>query len=69
MSTTLINTRDNHNKFYHIELRDRVVTLHWGRIGTRGQQQTHTFSFPSTARTFALDKLSSKLGRGYSRVR
>ena len=63
----LRNTQDNHRKFYCITLTcaKRAVVMHWGRIGTRGQEDRKTFSSKGEALGFVLDKVYSKLDRGY----
>lgn len=68
MTTTLINTEDNHRKFYTVTLDRRHVTLHWGRIGTRGQVQEIGFFDNLEADTFAGRKISQKLDSGYVNI-
>lgn len=65
MTTTLVNTDDNHRKFYVITVDRRWVTLHWGRIGTRGQSQKIGFFCNVEADAFGRKKTSTKLDRGY----
>ena len=53
------------NKFWHIDLQGDRFTVHFGKVGTKGQTQTKTFSAEEQARK-AHDKLvAEKLAKGY----
>jgi len=65
---TLRNTSDNHFKFYTVKRACgmRAVTMVWGRIGSRGQKPLRLFfDSKDEATSFVMDKVFSKLDRGY----
>jgi predicted DNA-binding WGR domain protein/cell wall assembly regulator SMI1 len=53
-------------KFWEITLEGSAFTVHFGRIGAKGQTQTKTFSSPEAARTASEKLIAEKLGKGYS---
>lgn len=56
---------DKSYKFWQIALTDKSYTVQYGRIGTKGQEQTKEFASAAAART-AHDKLiAEKLAKGY----
>jgi predicted DNA-binding WGR domain protein len=67
MSTTLINTNDNHYKFWNATMRDggSLVVVRWGRIGTNGQGQVKMFRSNGAALQFVAKKINEKRNRGY----
>jgi predicted DNA-binding WGR domain protein len=55
----------NHFKFYRVTVVGRLLTTHWGRIGTAGQMQVKEFSNFSAATFEAGRKMREKLAKGY----
>jgi predicted DNA-binding WGR domain protein len=54
------------HKFYEIALDDTRVTIRFGRIGTAGRADMHSFSTPAEAERFYQDKIKEKTKKGYA---
>jgi predicted DNA-binding WGR domain protein len=63
----MINTKDNHNKFWSITKATRglSVIVRWGRIGTNGQSQVKEFITVTGANAFYAKKVAEKYEHGY----
>ena len=57
--------KGNSRKFWNIELSENAVTVHFGRIGTSGRQQTKEFASPQKAKAAYERIIAEKLGKGY----
>lgn len=66
MARRFVYEDEKSHKFWTVEVDDRVVTVHFGRIGTRGQVQVTEYGSPTAARTAADTLIYQKLGKGYS---
>lgn len=65
----LENTTPGHSKYYLITVTDSgVVTLSWGRIGTRGQCKVQKFPTFDDAQDVAMRQLYAKASKGYRKV-
>lgn len=67
LSVYLINNQDGHNKYWYAStdgIHNKVV-IRWGRLGTKGQEQTKEFSTEYAARGFISSKSRDKLNNGY----
>jgi predicted DNA-binding WGR domain protein len=53
------------NKFWEVEVVDRVVITRWGRIGSAGQAMTETLLDNASAIRKATEKAAEKLKKGY----
>ena len=53
-------------KFWEIGLEGKSVTVRFGRIGTRGQSQTKSYTDESKARREADKLIQEKLRKGYA---
>jgi len=58
----------NSKKFWSISLEDTSHTIHFGRIGTEGQEKTKAFSSEKEARASYEKLIKEKLGKGYTEV-
>lgn len=65
--TTLINTGETHNKFWSsaVDEKTNQVTIRWGRIGTKGQDQVKDFVNQYAAIEFVRSKQGEKSRKGY----
>ncbi len=63
----VINTDDEHSKFWisQIDEQTKTVLIRWGRIGTKGQQQSKDFSSIHEAASFVDSKRREKTRKGY----
>src|SRR5262245_37911485 len=52
-------------KFWNIELSEHAVSVHFGRVGASGRQQTKRFSSPHQAKVAYEKIIAEKLARGY----
>lgn len=59
------NKSGRSRKFWGVEVRGRVVTRHWGRIGTAGQKKTESFFTAAMAIKKARALVDSKWAEGY----
>ncbi len=68
--TTLINTGEAHNKFWSsaVDENTNQVTIRWGRIGTKGQQQVKDFDNQYGAIEFVRAKQGEKTRKGYHSI-
>lgn len=68
--TTLINTGEAHNKFWSsaVDENTNQVTIRWGRIGTKGQQQVKDFDNQYGAIEFVRAKQGEKNRKGYHTI-
>lgn len=69
----LINSDEEHNKFWAARLDDKTNTVHirWGRLGTKGQSQTKEFGVGGSsyrAINFMDSKFNEKRRKGYAVV-
>lgn len=55
----------SHYKFWEIIQDDKVVNVHYGRIGTKGQTQVKNFPSDWAARSHAEKIIQEKIGKGY----
>lgn len=55
----------NHDKFYRVYVIGKYCAFQWGRRGTLGQFEVHTYPTASGATLAANTKLNSKLRSGY----
>jgi len=53
-------------KFWSITITGNEIAVHFGRIGTKGQSQTKTFSTPAAAQREQEKLIRSKVAKGYS---
>jgi uncharacterized protein (TIGR02996 family) len=53
------------SKFWEITLSGSSFTTRWGRIGTRGQEKTQSFSTPAEAKQEYKKLIASKVKKGY----
>src|SRR5262249_47798012 len=56
-------------KFWNIELSEKAVTVHFGRLGTSGRKQTKAFASSQKAQTAYDRMIAEKLGKGYREPR
>ncbi len=63
----LIHTGDKHNKFWIAEtdVNTHEVSVRWGRLGTKGQNQKKSFDSPVAAANFVDNKIREKKRKGY----
>ena len=54
------------NKFYRVALCETNVACNWGRIGSEGTNELHSFPTPDLAWDWADKKVMEKLNKGYS---
>ena len=55
------------NKFWEINLKGKIVTLTYGKIGTKGQKTLKDdFATSEEAKKFAEKKINEKLKKGYT---
>jgi predicted DNA-binding WGR domain protein len=52
-------------KFWEITIEGSSFTVHFGRIGTKGQSQTKSFASPDGAKAAAEKLIEEKVGKGY----
>src|SRR5262249_37424937 len=52
-------------KFWNVELSANAVTVHFGRIGTSGRQQTKELASPQKAHAAYEKMIAEKLAKGY----
>lgn len=64
----LVQQSSEHNKFWAGKLDESTcsVIVRWGRIGTKGQSQTKTFSSAYSAADHLDTKLREKMRKGYT---
>jgi uncharacterized protein (TIGR02996 family) len=62
---TFLYRDDSSNKFWHIEIHGDRFTVHYGRVGTRGQTQEKTFASGEEALKAANKLITEKLKKGY----
>jgi len=64
----LVQQKAEHNKFWagRLDENTNTVETRWGRIGTKGQSQTKTFSSTYQAANFLENKLHEKRRKGYT---
>lgn len=66
-----VNRQAGHNKEWSakvISLGDGfAVIVHWGKIGTRGQEKVYKYRTQGSAVNFFNEKCAEKLGKGYVR--
>ena len=65
-SVQLIFQQGNSNKFWNASLNGNKLLIHYGRIGTNGQQLTKEFESDSKAKREMERLVSQKIGKGYS---
>ena len=65
---TFTCTEDNHYKFWNIQTDGMKVTTTWGRIGSKMQSLTKSFSWDMAAKGFMRKKIDEKLAKGYSEI-
>jgi predicted DNA-binding WGR domain protein len=53
------------NKFWAITINTASVHVHYGRIGTNGQEQNKDFGSPELAQKYIEKKITEKLKEGY----
>lgn len=63
------NTSGKHNKFWEVSSVGSRLTMHWGRIGTKGQTKTKSFPTGRDATYAGLKMIQDKLDGGYHYVR
>jgi uncharacterized protein (TIGR02996 family) len=61
-------TEGSSSKFWEITLSGNSFTTRWGKIGTKGQEKTQSFSNPVEARREYEKLISEKTKKGYERV-
>lgn len=61
----LVNTRDNHYKYWHIEQNGNKINATWGRIGTKQRSQTKTFNSEFGSEWYIREKVYEKTKKGY----
>jgi predicted DNA-binding WGR domain protein len=61
----LEHTEDGHFKFWEAIREGKEVTVHWGKINTKGQSQYLNFSSQQNAEIFVTEKDIEKLHKGY----
>jgi predicted DNA-binding WGR domain protein len=64
----LENTKGNHFKFWSATLKNRIVRVFWGRIGSWTQSKKFAFESNADAMDFLQMKMGKKLRRGYINV-
>ncbi len=62
---TFVFTDATSNKFWHIERSGAAFTVHFGRVGTKGQTQTKTFASAAAAEKEHDALVAQKLKKGY----
>lgn len=67
----LINSDEEHNKFWAARQDPKTHTTYvrWGRLGTKGQSQTKSFSSEYAAESFLSTKYHEKKRKGYTEVK
>jgi DNA ligase 1 len=55
-------------KYWEVQCQDQAVAVHFGRLGTSGQEQTKTFATTAEADCHAENLIREKLGKGYVEV-
>jgi len=63
------NTSGKHNKFWEVSSAGSRLTVRWGRIGTKGQMRTKSFSTAREATYAGLKMIQDKIDGGYHYVR
>jgi predicted DNA-binding WGR domain protein len=58
-------SEDGANKFWESSVSDCLLTVRFGRVGTKGQTQTKTFSTPDATSHEQEKLIRSKLSKGY----
>lgn len=61
----LVDIERNHHKFWEIVQDGKVVNVHFGRIGTKGQIQVKTFGSNYAADAHVAKLVSEKVSKGY----
>lgn len=66
----LIQQEDEHNKFWSavMDAKTFKVTIRWGRLGTKGQNQEKEFKSEWEAGRFIESKMSEKRRKGYQPI-
>jgi predicted DNA-binding WGR domain protein len=59
-------TEDGSSKFWEVSLTDTELTVRFGRIGTKGQSQTRTFTTAEAAQHEQSKLIRSKVAKGYT---
>lgn len=57
--------KGNSSKFWEIAVKGSTVSLHFGKIRTKGQEKTKEFADASAAEAAARKLVDEKLGKGY----
>lgn len=66
---TLINTRDNHYKFWNVGFEDdKTLRMSWGRIGKAIQFNLKTFYSHYSAEQYRKKIINTKLNKGYEEL-
>ncbi len=66
----LVNRDEGHSKFWAATLVEatNTATIRWGRLGTKGQNQTKTFGTLYEAGEFINGKMREKTRKGYEKI-
>ena len=59
-------TEEGSSKFWEVSLTDKELTVRFGRIGTKGQSQTRTFTTADAAQHEQAKLIRSKVAKGYT---
>lgn len=55
-------------KFWEYEIRETTVTIHFGKIGTRGIRASRDFISQDAAKEFVEKRLEEKLNEGFKLI-
>ena len=61
-------TDEKSNKFWEIALDGNEQIVHFGRIGTAGQEKRKKFASPAEAQQSVTELIAEKTGKGYKEV-
>lgn len=65
LKTEFTGRYELNDEFWSAEIKGRIVTIHFGKIGTDGHIASREFgSFPA-AKKFVEDRLRSKIAKGF----
>lgn len=53
------------DEFWSADIKGKIVTIHFGKIGTAGHIASREFGSLSAAQKFVKDRLRSKIAKGF----
>ena len=71
VSTGLYELKDektSRHDFWVGEAKGKIVTIHFGKVGTQGHRGAREFKTTDDARKFLEERLQQKIGEGYQQV-